>query len=424
MFYLDQIVQHQKQGKPEGIPSICSVQPDVLYCAIQHAVESGDILLVEATCNQVNQFGGYTGMKPVDFVHYISGLAEEHHLPIEQIILGGDHLGPSPWQEEPAKQAMQKAGELVKGFARAGFTKIHLDASMHLGDDSTDAPLNPEIAAARSAWLAKIVEANCPVDQKPCYVIGTEVPVPGGSQEHEEGVSITHPEDVRETIELTHRAFNKEGLNEAWERVIAVVVQPGVEFGDDFILDYRPELARNLSAYIASVPHLIYEAHSTDYQTGSALRNLVRDHFAILKVGPALTYAYREAVFSLAHIETELFPAEQQSHLVEVIEAVMNQDPNHWRKYYHGSPTELAFARKYSLSDRIRYYWPTLQIQAAMTHLLDNLRQKPIPFSLLSQYTPEQCQKIREGELVNEPGCIIQDRIFKIVKNYARACNI
>lgn len=419
---LDQIIVNHKKGQPVGITSICSAHPSVLQTAILEAARSNAPLLIEATCNQVNQDGGYTGMRPVDFLHYVQGLAAEGHLPMDRIILGGDHLGPSPWQDQPAEAAMQKAEILVKEFVRVGFGKIHLDASMKLGDDDPNKPLSPEISAQRAARLARVSESACILENQPRYVIGTEVPIPGGAKEHEEGVAVTLPRDAEQTIELTRRAFYKEGLESAWERVIGVVVQPGVEFGDDFILDYQPAKAKDLSDYIVKQPHIVYEAHSTDYQTGAALRSLVQDHFAILKVGPALTFAYREAVFSLAHIEEEFIPSEEQSHLIDTMEAVMTQDPSNWRKYYHGSEKDLVFARRYSLSDRMRYYWPNAQAQKAVEKLIANLQQNPVPVSLLSQYLPIQYQKIREGTITNTPGQIIQDQIAQVIREYQSAC--
>lgn len=47
--------------------------------------------------------------------------------------------------------------------------------------------------------------------------------------------------------------------------------------------------------------HLVFEAHSTDYQTKEAYKQLVHDHFAILKVGPALTFAMRGFIRTLLH---------------------------------------------------------------------------------------------------------------------------
>ena len=56
-------------------------------------------------------------------------------------MLGGDHLGPYVWRAEPADEAMAKARDLVRDYVAAGYTKIHLDASMRLGGDD-------------KAWLA------------------------------------------------------------------------------------------------------------------------------------------------------------------------------------------------------------------------------------------------------------------------------
>ena len=294
-------------------------------------------------------------------------IAEANDYPIENIILGGDHLGPNVWQDEPAESAMEKSEVMIRDYVEAGFMKIHLDCSMKLADDP-DGALDVQVIAKRAARLANVAEKVLPSPsgrgagggQVLRYIIGTEVPIPGGAVAHEEGVSVTKVEDVKQTIEVTRETFLRERLAEAWERVIGVVVQPGVEFGDDFILPYQPEAARELSKFIESQP-MIYEAHSTDYQTREALKNLMRDHFAILKVGPALTFAFREAVFTLAMIEDELIGKYARSNIMQVLDEVMVKYPEHWMKYYHGTEAEKAFKRKYSLSDRVRYYWVNLK---------------------------------------------------------------
>ena len=61
-----------------------------------------------------------------------------------------------------------------------------------------------------------------------------------------------------------------------------------------------------LKKTIEKYDQFVYEAHSTDYQRKETLRQMVKDHFVILKVGPALTFAMREALFSLDFIEKEL----------------------------------------------------------------------------------------------------------------------
>jgi D-tagatose-1,6-bisphosphate aldolase subunit GatZ/KbaZ len=419
--FLDEMVRGQKQGEARGLASICSSHPFVLKAAMQRAVRTGTTLLVESTCNQVNQFGGYTGMTPADFAAYVRTLADQVGLAQEKILLGGDHLGPSVWQAEPAESAMQKSLELVQGYVRAGYVKIHLDASMKLGDDEPGLALDVELSARRAASLAQAAEqahAGLGGTPAPHYVIGSEVPIPGGAQTHEDRLQVTAAEDVGHTIEVTRAAFLYQKLERAWERVQAVVVQPGVEFGDDFVLDYQPKAAEGLVRFIETQPGMVFEAHSTDYQTGANLRRLVRDHFAILKVGPALTFAMREAIFALAWMEDELFAASERSGLIAALDEAMLREPRHWQKYYHGSALEQAFARKYSLSDRSRYYWPEVQVQAALTKLLANLSSRPLPLALISQFAPEQLSHIREEKIGNNAEAILVDRIDRVLEDY------
>ncbi|MDR1745331.1 MAG: class II D-tagatose-bisphosphate aldolase, non-catalytic subunit, partial [Planctomycetota bacterium] len=126
--------RHYRDGR--GISSVCSAHPMSLEAGVAAALRDDAPLLVEATSNQVDQFGGYTGMVPAAFRKWVEEFAGRLGLPGERLILGGDHLGPNPWRKEPAVQAMDKAGELVRQYAAAGFTKIHLDCSMALGGDA------------------------------------------------------------------------------------------------------------------------------------------------------------------------------------------------------------------------------------------------------------------------------------------------
>jgi D-tagatose-1,6-bisphosphate aldolase subunit GatZ/KbaZ len=411
--YLDEIIAAQKRGEARGITSVCSAHPLVIQQTLKISQSFGISPLIEATCNQVNQYGGYTGMRPKDFIAYVRGIAEETDFPFEDIILGGDHLGPNVWQNEPSESAMQKSAVMMQEYIQAGFVKIHLDCSMRLGDDPQI--LDVEVSAKRTAQLAKIAEDSAGKERRNAlrYVIGTEVPVPGGAHEHEEIVSVTNVADVQQTIQVTQEAFLREGLAEAWERVIGVVVQPGLEFGDDFVLPYIPQAAHNLSTFIES-QKVVYEAHSTDYQTCEALKNLVEDHFAILKVGPALTFAYREGIFALAMIEDEMITKDRRSNIIQVLDYAMVDHPKYWQKYYQGSERDLAFKRKYSLSDRTRYYWMQAEVQKAYNQLMTNLGKNILPFSLLSQF-------VGKTNLTAEQ--VVQLKIDQVLENYFRACN-
>ncbi len=416
---LDEILRAQKRGEVRGIASICSAHPWVLRTALQG---EGPVL-IEATCNQVNQFGGYSGMTPADFVTFISGLARENQFPPERVILGGDHLGPFPWRNETEDAAMKKAAGLVSGFVEAGFTKIHLDTSMRLGSDHPAPESDVDLVAHRTAILAKTAEASADASQRKIlrYVIGTEVPMPGGRAEIDAGFHVTTVEEARQTLEAMEAAFLKQGLEEAWKRVIGLVVQPGVEFGSDFIHDYDPVAAQDLVNLAGSIP-VLYEVHSTDYQTKESLQHLVRDHFAILKVGPALTFAFREAAFALAKIEAELFPPAQSSRLIEKLDGAMRGDPIHWKNHYRGPAREVALARKFSLNDRIRYYWGKPEVRSSLDLLLKNFGENPLPLSLVSQYCHGQYTLIREGKLKNTARAILEESIAAVMRGYSQAC--
>ena len=416
---LDEIVRAQKAGEVRGIPSICSAHPAVLTCALRHFRP----VLIESTCNQVNQYGGYTSMTPRDFHRFVNSLAEETSFPRGELILGGDHLGPSPWQNLPTEEAMSRAEELVRSYARAGFTKLHIDASMKLGGDDLHQLLPPELSAQRTARLVRVAEEVAEDASSLRYVIGTEVPLPGGAHEHEEGVEVTRAEDVVATLQVTRLALEKLGCGSAWERVIALVVQPGVEYGSDFILEYDPGKAFSL-AKASEATQQVFEAHSTDYQSPSSLGELVRDHFAILKVGPALSFAYREAIFALAMMEDEYFSSEDCSHLIRVIDEVMLKKPVHWMKHYKGGEEEQAFQRKYSLSDRIRYYWIEPKVIHAVEKLERNWESRKIPFTLVSQFMPEYMDSIRINQNSNGVRAMIDRKIKTIIENYYSACKV
>lgn len=421
---LTAIVNQHKAGHLVGITSVCSAHPVVLAAALAHGRDADSSVLIESTCNQVNHRGGYTGQTPADFATYVSRLAEEAGLAREQLILGGDHLGPSPWQAMPAEGAMTEARALVAAYVAAGYVKIHLDASMRLGDDPPGA-LSVARVAERSAELAAVAEANRPSGATPPhYVVGSEVPLPGGMQGASHELAVTRAADAAETLAATRDAFARRGLEDAWSRVIALVVQPGVEFGDDTVIDYDHATATDLSHFITRQPDLIYEAHSTDYQTPSSLRQLVEDHFAILKVGPGLTFAYREAVFALEMIEREWLRGQSDVELSGVraaLDAAMLVDPVHWHKYYGSDNDERAFKRAYSLSDRARYYWPAPLVQSAVARLLGNL-SGPLPLALLSQYLPRQHDRVRAGGLPNNAAALLTDAVGVVLRTYGAAC--
>ena len=415
-------IERHKAGAPVGLYSVCSAHPTVVEAAIEQAVADDAYVLIEATSNQVDQFGGYTGLLPADFRDLVLDVADRVGLSRERVVLGGDHLGPNRWQGETASAAMDKAEVLVAAYVEAGYAKIHLDCSMSCADDPT--VLSDDVVAERAARLLRVAEdaaLRTGVDA-PVYVIGTEVPVPGGAHETLGALEPTPADRARRTIDVHRRAFADAGLAHVWPRVIALVVQPGVEFDHLNVIDYVHSATAELRRVLDDEPHLVFEAHSTDYQRPRELRELVEDHWAILKVGPALTFAMREALFALALIEQELVSRPSRSNLIEVIERRMLAEPAQWQGYYLGDPVAQRMSRRYSYSDRLRYYWADPEVDAARVALLANLDRTGIPLPLLSQFLPVQYDRVRSGALPLTAAALVIDRIRDAMRQYARAC--
>ncbi|MGT2427168.1 D-tagatose-bisphosphate aldolase, class II, non-catalytic subunit [Amnibacterium kyonggiense] len=417
--HLGAVLRAHRAGDAVGIASVCSAHPLVLAAAMRQAADDGSPVLIEATSNQVDQFGGYTGMRPSDFRDLVHRIAADEGFPIDRVVLGGDHLGPNTWRDEPEATAMRHAEDLVRAFAAAGYLKLHLDCSMPLAGDAT--PPTDEVAAARAARLLVAAEAAAPDPGAVRYVIGTEVPVPGGASGTIDALSPTPPAAARRTLAAHRRAFEAAGADAVWPRVMALVVQPGVEFDHARVVDYDPARARALSHVLDDEPHAVFEAHSTDYQLEERLAALVRDHWAVLKVGPGLTFALREGLFALAAIEDQLVPAGERSDLLAVVERVMLDEPDRWRRYYAGTPDEQRIARRFSYSDRMRYSLPDPRIGAAVDRLLANLAAPRVPEPLLSQYLPAQYARVRRGLLTNDPRDLLIDRVRDALRPYAAA---
>jgi D-tagatose 6-phosphate 4-epimerase len=403
-----------------GVTSVCTAHPIVIEAALSLALRTDRRVLIEATCNQVNQEGGYTGMTPADFRKFVEGIAARVGLDPSRVILGGDHLGPNPWKHLAADEAMQRAKAMIDGCARAGFTKLHLDTSM--GCAGEPAALVDQITAGRAAALAKVAEAAVGDSSPPIYVIGTEVPVPGGAQHALDSLEVTRPEAALQTVVVHKQAFRDAGLDRAFARAIGAAVQPGVEFASTEVIPYKPEKAVHLANALANIPGFVFEAHSTDYQPAASLDALVRDGFAILKVGPWLTFALREALYGLDCIARVLDPASPEDGLPAAMEALMLRQPKNWRIYYQGDEDELRLQRHFSFSDRIRYYWPHPDAQAAVDRLFAKLGNKLIPEPLISQYLGGLYPEVVAGSLSARPRELVLGAVLQVLRRYDHAC--
>ncbi|MCI8455438.1 MAG: class II D-tagatose-bisphosphate aldolase, non-catalytic subunit [Lachnospiraceae bacterium] len=421
-----EMVAKRQVGIHCGIPSFCCASKLVIEAILEQAKRFDDTVLIEATSNQVNQYGGYTNMQPEDFKNFVYQIADKIEFSRDKVVLGGDHLGPLPWADLPAEEAMEQAIKLVRLTIAAGYTKLHLDTSMKLGDDPAEEPLSNEKIAERGAILYKACEEAFqnrlrvePNAVHPVFVIGSEVPIPGGAQKEKATVAVTSPEDFEATLVAYKKKFVELGLSDAWEHIIAVVVQPGVEFGNATIHHYNRLDSLRLCECLKKYPDIVFEGHSTDYQAPAKLREMVEDGIAIIKVGPALTFALREALFSLSMMEKELIlDSQDRANFIEVLDAAMEAEPKHWEKYYHGTAKEKRLCRRYSFSDRSRYYMALPHVEAAVEKLFYNLNSVEIPLNMLRQYMPLQYIKVRDGKLPCRARELAKDSVVTMVEDY------
>ena len=423
---IKEILDKRKKGINSGIASYCTANSIVIETILEHYLDSNEYVLIECTANQVNQFGGYTGMTPADFRDYVFDIAEKIGFPKDKIILGADHFGPLAWADKNESEAMENANELVRLAVLAGYTKIHLDTSMFLASDDTSKKLSDETIARRSAELYKTCEESFierskkfPDSIHPVYVIGSEVPIPGGEYEENAGLEVTSPQDFENTINTYDKIFNEYGIVNAWDNIIAVVVQPGVEFSNEDIHDYNRENSKELCEKLKEYPDLVFEGHSTDFQFKEKLKEMVEDGVAILKVGPAVTYALREGLFSLSLIEKELIRQNsKKSNFIEFLDEIMVENPKDWEKYYQGNELEKELQRKYSFSDRSRYYMSREDINININKLFENIDSYDLPLGMIKQHFPNAYLQLRLKNISKNAKNLVKSNICDVLDDY------
>ena len=310
---------------------------------------------------------------------------------------------------------MAKARDLVRAYVEAGFTKIHLDASMACADDGelAEEEIADRAGDARRGGRGALRWGSAALrDRHRSAETGRR------DRSSSAGLPSPSPTPCFEPTSCIAQRSSAGACQTALSRVIGIVVQPGVDFGNSQIFAFDRQKAASLSAAVADIPGAAFEAHSTDYQAPGALHDLVASHFAILKVGPELTAAYREAVVAMASIE-EWLPVSGKSGILNVIDDVMIGDPKYWRDYV-GDDARAGLDRLFGLSDRIRYYWPNAAIQKALKALCANIDGASGEVGLIAQFA--KLPEGRAGSGLPLSQQIVQARVGAVVAKYSAAC--
>lgn len=76
----------------------------------------------------------------------------------------------------------------------------------------------------------------------------------------------------------------------------------------------------------------------------------------------------------------------------------------------------------FSLSDRIRYYWPHPRIRQSVEKLLANLNTQTLPLGLISQYLPVQFERVTARAIATTPQDLVIDKIQDVLRAYRYGC--
>ena len=108
---------------------------------------------------------------------------------------------------------------------------------------------------------------------------------------------------------------------------------------------------------------------------------------------------------------------------IDVLDRVMLEDPSSWQHHYTAEEPAGTLLRKYSYSDRSRYYMHRPEVKAAIGKLMENLYGR-ITLPMLSQFMPQQYIHAREGILEPKPEALVIDKTCDELSRYWRACGL
>jgi D-tagatose-1,6-bisphosphate aldolase subunit GatZ/KbaZ len=345
---------------------VASVLPDVIAAALRQARDHDMPALIEAPADEVNRFGGSSGLTPDGFAALVRGIAASQNLDRVPLILGAAGLGPLPTAGLGREAALLRAEREVMDFAAAGFTRLQFH-----GPD-----------AESVARLVAAAEASAPAPAALCHALPADF-VPDGD--------VTTPETLARALDLHEAAFAGAGLGPAvWRRVRTVVVRLGLGYGPTYVERFDMEQPDLLSAVLQDRDRIALEVRGADYQTASACADLTRRNVAVLGLGPALSFAWREALYALSHVHGW---TSGSAHVSERMEALMLADPAAWgaddpATAHLATDAQQRMLRHFGFLDRIRHYWP--RARPELEAMADDLQASGMPYPLLLQYLPPE----------------------------------
>ena len=351
-------------NKKKGLPSFCTSNVDVLKTIFFFCQTNKFPCLIESTSNQVNQFGGYTNKTPRMFYKNKSILSKKFNLK-KNLFLGGDHLGPLPFKNQNSNKAIINSIRLINNYLKSDFCKIHIDTSIKCKNDRE---INQKIIFERTKKILTKINLKKKI-KKIFLVIGTEVPLSGSNEKGK--ISITEDKQIMEEV----KQFKKLLLSLYNRKVkFALVIEPGMRYMHHTLT--KPKFSNfKLKRNFSLKNNFVYEAHSTDYQNLKTLKNLTKNNFKFLKVGPELTFRYSRSLLFMRKIE-EKFISDKKSNFETQIVKTMLSDNKYWKDYY--TAKNLKIKKRLILNsklDRMRYYFNDKKIIRSIHILRRNINK-------------------------------------------------
>ena len=344
--------------KKKALPSFCSSNSTVLNTLIKFCKLHNLPILIESTSNQVNQFGGYSNKTPNVFIKTVKQIARKENFNLKKLFFGGDHLGPLPWKNYNSQIAMQNSLKLVKSYLKAGYNKIHLDTSIKCLDDKK---INNQLVYNRTSFIFKKLNLKKYIS-KIFFVFGTEVPLSGGND-----TNIISQTSINQ-IKSEFLSFKK--LLGIKKLKFAMVIEPGMKFMHNNIK--KPNLINFVQKKkFSKKNNFMYEAHSSDFQSLNTLKNLVKNNFKFLKVGPELTYNLTKSFLYMEKIEIKLI--KKKSLFSKILFQHMNKNNTFWISYFKKKKKTTFKEIIKSKFDRTRYYLENKKILTSINLLKKNI---------------------------------------------------
>ncbi len=394
--------------KKKALPSFCTSNIEVIKSILFFCHNKKLPCLIECTSNQVNQHGGYTNKTPKKFIKEIFNLSKKIKFNSKKLFLGGDHLGPLPWKKKNKTIAIKNSISLINDYLKQNFCKIHVDTSIKCRDDKY---IDSDIIFERTSDILNNPSIKKKIKDK-FLIVGTEVPLSGSGDDKK--IVKTNKKQIETEVFKFKQILDKLSLK---NKSFGLVIEPGMKYMHFSIT--KPNFSDfSNKKNISKKNKFVYEAHSTDYQPEKILKQLVKNNFKFLKVGPELTYNYSKSLFFMENVEKK--NKLKSSKIKKVIFSSMLKNPKYWKSYYETKNPKLLLNSKL---DRMRYYFDTKPVINSIKNLKKNinlLHEKNIVY-LMNTSEKKEFLNFKKDKLSNFD-VIKLIFISKTLKRYFGAC--